>query len=285
MNEHKPDSGQEALTQVVMIRRHAIPTRVTHWINVVCFCVLLASGLQIFNAWPELYWGQTGNDSKHAVLEIGATKEGEHLKGFLRIGAGTIPTTGVLGVSRADGEQTQRAFPSWATLPSYQDLASGRRWHLFFAWCFVLNGMAYLAYAVISGHLRRDLLPRKTELAPRHLWHEVIDHARLRFPKDERARHYNALQKISYVVVICLLLPMMLISGAAMSPGINAALPWLLDLLGGRQSARTLHFTSASLLVAFVVIHLAMVVLSGLVNNLRSMITGRYAIQQRGQHE
>lgn len=285
MNDHTPDSGQLTMTQLVMIQRHAISTRVTHWLNVVCFCILVASGLQIFNAWPQLYWGQAGSDSRHAVLEIGATNEDGHLKGFLRIGGGTLATTGVLGVSRADGEMTQRAFPSWLTLPSYQDLASARRWHFFFAWCFVLNGLAYLSYAVISDHLRRDLLPRKTELAPRHLWHEVIDHARLRFPKDGRARHYNALQKISYVVVICLLLPMMLVTGATMSPGLNAALPWLPDLLGGRQSARTLHFTSATLLVTFVMIHLAMVVLSGLRNNLRSMITGLYAIQQGDQHE
>jgi thiosulfate reductase cytochrome b subunit len=264
----------------ILVKRHGVVTRVTHWLNALCFGVLLASGLQIFNAWPSLYWGETGADSDPAVLTIGSSGDAGHLRGFVRVGGHTLPTTGVLGVSQLDGQPAGRAFPAWATLPSHQDLAAGRRWHLFFAWCLVANGALYLAWSLASGHLRRDLLPTRAQLAPRHLWHEIVDHARLRFAKGDEARRYNALQKLSYLAVVVVLLPAMVLTGLTMSPGVDAAVPWLLDLFGGRQSARTIHFVSASLLVLFVLVHLAMVVLSGVWNNLRSMITGRYAIEE-----
>ena len=270
--------------KVVLVPRHTIVIRVTHWINAICLGVLLLSGLQIFNAWPNLYWGQYGADGDHAFLSIGAMHEHKPAQGFVRIGNMTIPSTGVLGVSAVDQVSTERAFPAWLTLPSFQDLAEGRRWHFFFAWCFVLNGALYLTFTVLSGHLRRDLLPGRGQLAPRHLWHEIVAHARLRFPKGAAARRYNVLQKISYLAVAAILLPMMVITGLTMSPGMNAAAPFLLDLFGGRQSARALHFITATLIVIFVLVHLAMVVLSGLWNNLRSMITGRYAIEEKGSN-
>lgn len=229
--------------KTVLVRRHAILTRLTHWLNAICFGVLLASGLQIFNAWPSLYWGQYGADHDPAFLAIAG-------------------------------------FPAWMTLPSVRDLAAGRRWHFFFAWCFVINGALYLAYALASGHLRRDLLPTRDQMAPRHVWREIVDHARLRFPKGEEARRYNTLQKLTYLAVIAVLLPTMVLTGLTMSPGVDAAIPTLLDLFGGRQSARSLHFITAWLLVLFVIVHLAMVVLSGFWNNLRSMVTGRYAIEE-----
>jgi thiosulfate reductase cytochrome b subunit len=116
-------------------------------------------------------------------------------------------------------------------------------------------------------------------LKPANLGHEIVDHARLRFPKGEKARNYNALQKLTYLLVIFLALPMMIATGLTMSPGFDAVAPWLLDVFGGRQSARTLHFIAATALVAFVVVHVAMVIASGLFNNMRSMITGRYAIE------
>jgi len=266
--------------KTTLIRRHSAVTRLTHWLNVVCLSFLLLSGLQIFNAYPQLHWGQYGADSDPAFLEIAASESDGAPQGFARIGSVTVPTTGVLGLSKTAGEWTSRAFPAWLTLPSYQDLAAGRRWHFFFAWIFVVNGLAYLGYGLLSRHFRRDLVPGRRELAPRHLWREVIDHARLRFPSGEQARRYNALQKLAYIVVIAALLPLMVLTGLTMSPGVDAAFPVLLDIFGGRQSARTLHFITASLLVAFVVVHVAMVILSGPWNNLRSMVTGRYAIRQ-----
>ena len=116
-------------------------------------------------------------------------------------------------------------------------------------------------------------------MTPSHLAREIADHARLRFPKGAEARRYNALQKLAYLAVIFGLLPLMVATGLTMSPAFDAIAPWLLDLFGGRQSARTIHFITASLLVAFVAVHIAMVLLSGVFNNMRSMITGRYAIE------
>jgi thiosulfate reductase cytochrome b subunit len=188
----------------------------------------------------------------------------------------------VLGVSAESGELVSRAFPTWLTLPSYRDLATGRRWHFFFAWLFALNLGLYLATSLAGGHVRRDLLPSLHQIAPRHLGREILDHVRLRFPKGEAARRYNALQKLAYLGVAFVLLPLMILTGLTMSPAMDAAWPWLLDLFGGRQSARTLHFIAASALVAFVVVHLCMVLLSGVWNNLRSMVTGRYAISLEG---
>ncbi|GGG05661.1 hypothetical protein GCM10010924_37800 [Rhizobium wenxiniae] len=262
----------------VLIRRHSLTVRLSHWLNVLCMTVLLFSGLQIFNAHPALYWGQYGADNDPSVLSMEAVEEGDAIKGKTRIGGLSFDTTGVLGISNVDGEATARGFPAWITLPSYQDLATGRRWHFFFAWLFVINGLIYMAYGVIARHFLRDLLPAQAELTPGNLRHEIVDHARLRFPKGEKARHYNALQKLTYLFVIFLLLPVMIATGLTMSPGFDAFAPWLIDLFGGRQSARTLHFITASALVAFVVVHVAMVLVSGLFNNMRSMITGRYAI-------
>lgn len=280
MTTEKRDGIEARPTTTVLVPRHSVLTRMTHWLNAAFLGVLLLSGLQIFNAWPNLYWGQYGADGDHSLFEIGSADDGAHLRGFVRAGALTVPTTGVLGVSQVEGQPAERAFPAWATLPSVKDLAAGRRWHLFFAWCFVINGAAYLIYSFVSGHFRRDLLPHRAELSPRHLWREILDHSRLRFPKGEAAKHYNALQKLTYLAVVVVLLPAMVLTGLTMSPGVDAVFPQLLDVFGGRQSARTIHFISATSVVLFVVVHVAMVLLSGVWNNLRSMITGRYAIQE-----
>jgi thiosulfate reductase cytochrome b subunit len=204
-------------------------------------------------------------------------------RGITRVGGLTLDTTGVLGWSGKEGMREQRGFPSWATVPSYRSLADGRRWHFFFAWLFVINGLLYLAWSLIGGHIAKDLWPSRAQLSPRHIVHEISTHARLKFPKGEEARRYNVLQKGAYLAVILVLLPLMLLTGLSMSPGFNATVPGLIDLFGGRQSARTIHFLSASLIVLFVLVHLFMVVASGTWNNIRSMITGRYAIEVEGE--
>ncbi|WP_108123932.1 cytochrome b/b6 domain-containing protein [Saccharospirillum mangrovi] len=274
-----PQLSSHRRQTVQLVARHSVTTRLTHWVNVLCLSLLLFSGLQIFNAYPRLHWGQAGANADPAFLEIGAKQRDGEPQGYLEVGTLSIPTTGVLGLSTHEGTSRQRAFPAWLTLPSYQDLAAGRRWHFFFAWVFVINGLVYLIHSLASGHLRRDLLPQRHQLGLRHLWQEIVDHARLRFPSGEAAKHYNALQKLAYIAVIVLLLPTMVLTGLSMSPGINAALPHLIDVFGGRQSARSIHFITATLLVLFVIVHVAMVVLSGPWNNLRSMVSGRYAIR------
>lgn len=248
--------------------RHSLTVRITHWLNVLILLVLLGSGLQIFNAHPALYWGADSTFSDPWV-SMTARRDGDQLRGVTKIGDLKFATTGVLGAS--DGQA--RGFPAWATLPSYRSLADGRRWHFFFAWLFVFNGVVYLAWGLFSGHFRRDLAPRRQELAPSNLWDEVKAHTRLRFSKD----HYNTLQKLSYLAVIFGLLPLMVLTGLAMSPAVNAAWPWIFEMFGGRQSARTIHFLSATGIVAFVLVHILMVIASGPVRQLRAMITGREA--------
>lgn len=262
----------------ILIARHTLATRLTHWLNVLALTILLMSGLQIFNAHPALYWG---SKSTFAQPWLSMTKQeiGGAPVGITKVGDLTLDTTGVLGWSGKEGMREQRGFPAWATIPSYRSLTDGRRWHFFFAWMFVLNGLAYWLIGLVGGHIRRDLLPTRDQLQPRHILHEIITHAKFQFPKGDEARRYNVIQKLTYLLVVVGLLPLMVATGLSMSPGFNAAAPWLAELFGGRQSARTIHFLSAGGIVIFVIVHLLLVVASGLWNNIRSMITGRYAIE------
>jgi thiosulfate reductase cytochrome b subunit len=262
-----------------VVYRHAVAVRVTHWINVLCLTLLLMSGLQIFNAHPALYWGDK-SDFEHPLLAMTAADAPDGTAiGVTTILGRPVGTTGFLGLSfSSTGRPVERGFPTWATIPSYQDLAAGRLWHFFFAWLFVLNGVFYLVYALASRHVWRDLLPSRRDLG--HIGRSIWDHLRLRFPKGKEAERYNVLQKLTYLVVIFVLLPLIVLAGLAMSPQIDAAFPIVLDLFGGRQAARTVHFIAAWTLVAFVVVHLIMVLVSGVWNNLRSMITGRYVVKE-----
>jgi thiosulfate reductase cytochrome b subunit len=265
------------VSQREVIYRHSATVRVTHWINALVLLVLLMSGLQIFNAHPALYLGQK-SDFSDPILAMGTMRDGDNLQGVTSIFGHAFNTTGVFGLSGdADSGYEDRGFPWWATLPGHRDLALGRRWHFFFAWLFLFNGLAYLLWSLGSGHLRRDLAPSGKEL--RHIGASIAEHARLRFPKGEEAKRYNVLQKLTYLFVALVLLPLMLLTGLAMSPGMDAAFPILLDVFGGRQSARTIHFIAASGIVLFFVVHIVMVLLTGVWNNLRSMITGRYEIE------
>jgi thiosulfate reductase cytochrome b subunit len=261
-----------------LYQRHTLVVRVTHWINVIALTVLLMSGLQIFNAHPTLYFGEKSEPDR-AVLSMRAVEQPDgSYRGITTIGSTQFDTTGVLGLSRdASGEYENRGFPGWITLPSYRDLATGRRWHFFFAWLFVLNGLAYLIYAAWSGHVRRDLAPTRLQL--RHIGQSVWEHVRFHFPKGDEAKSYNVLQKLAYLAVIFGLLPLIVLTGLTMSPAMNAAFPFMLDVFGGRQSARTIHFLCATGITLFVVVHLVMVVATGTWNNIRSMITGRYVIE------
>jgi Ni/Fe-hydrogenase b-type cytochrome subunit len=270
-NQPRPDDSAREI-----VKRHKWPVRVWHWVNAVTIFIMLMSGLMIFNAHPRLYWGQYGANHDYAWLEIGSTGS----SGYLRVGSLTVPTTGVLGHwTDASGRVNRRAFPGWATIPSSYSLAAGRRWHLAFAWVLAIGALAYWIY-LLAGKGRRRLFPRRAELKPGHVWGEVKDHARLRFPTGAKALDYNVLQKVSYVGVIFVILPVVILTGLAMSPGMNAAWGWLIDIFGGRQSARSIHFICAFLLVLFILIHLIMVVLAGPLNEIRAMITGWYRVPQ-----
>jgi thiosulfate reductase cytochrome b subunit len=236
---------------------------------------MLMSGLMIFNAHPRLYWGQYGANPDHAWLEIGSRGD----RGFAKLGSVEVTTTGVFGVWRDKAGATRhRAFPHWATIPSGYSLADARIWHLAFAWVVALGLLGFMLVSLVNCHFQRDLTIERDEVRPSHLWRDIKDHARLRFPTGEAALRYNILQKLAYASVIFILLPLMILTGLTLSPGTTANWWWLIDLFGGRQSARSLHFIATAALVAFFFVHIAMVLLAGPFNEVRSMITGRYRL-------
>ena len=244
--------------------RHRLPARLWHWTNALSVFVMLMSGLMILSAHPRLYWGAYGANADHAWLEI--------LPGHVRIGSLMLPGLGIFGVS--SGGQNYTVNPLF-TIPSHYDLAGSREWHFAFAWLLVVPGILYLAWTLIGRH-KRELAPTRDELRPANVLHDINEHAHLRFPTGEAAKRYNILQKLSYVGVIFIALPVAILTGLTMSPGMDAAWPWLLDLSGGRQSARSIHFICAMALAAFIIVHLVMVVLAGPFNEIRSMLTGWY---------
>ena len=275
-----PDQRRGDRPRGRLIYRHTALVRATHWINVVLLMILLMSGLQIFNAHPALYWGEVSNFGDPALSITAPRTEGGASRGITTVAGHQFDTTGWLGLSRdATGRSAARAFPAWATLPSWQSLAEGRLWHFFFAWLFVLNGLVYLLFGLLNLHLWRDMVPSRQEL--RGIGRSAWDHLRLRFPTGEEATKYNVIQKLSYLVLVLVLLPILVLAGLAMSPRLDAASPELLTIFGGRQSARTIHFIAASMLVIFVIVHVFMVLVSGVWNNMRSIITGRYWIETR----
>jgi thiosulfate reductase cytochrome b subunit len=253
-----------------VVYRHRLVTRLWHWTNALSVFVMLMSGLMIFNAHPHLYWGQYGANYDHSWLEI--------TPGHLRIGSLIVATHGLIGIAPLE------AFPHWITIPSSYSLADAREWHFAFAWLLVVPGLLYWAWGFARRHFQRDLTPSVAELKPAHIAHDIAQHARLRFPTGEAARHYNILQKLAYLSVLFVLLPGVVLTGMTMSPGIDAAWPWLLHLFGGRPSARSIHFICAMGLAFFIVVHLVMVVLAGPFNEVRSMITGRYRLpKEKGE--
>jgi len=272
------DLPANAIPTTRLVLRHSLVVRVCHWINAICFFFLLISGLQIFNADPALTWGAATNfDHPFFSLSAHEDNNGDPTAGVTTLFGRSFDTTGLLGASRgSDGEIEERGFPSWATLPADQDQAMGRRWHFFFAWILVLNGLVYVVNLIARRHLR-DLLPSLADL--RAIPHTIRDHVRLHFPEGREALHYNVLQKLAYLSVV-IAFPVLVLAGLTMSPGMDSGFPWLLALFGGRQAARAVHFILASYLVLFVAVHLIMVLASGVLNNMRSMITGRYKIRE-----
>jgi len=266
--------------RLITTYRHRLPVRVMHWINVVFLFALLMSGLQIFNAHPALYWGDASDFSSPALSLTGKPGPDGDLRGETQIGGHRFDTTGVLGVSQnVYGDPARRGFPMWSTIPGPRNLAQGRRWHFFFGWLFVINGLAYLLWSWRAKHLSHDLAPTRGDW--RGIGKSLWDHMRFRHPTGIEATRYNVLQKLAYLLVVFVLASGIVLMGIAMSPHMNSVLGWMVDLVGGRQSARTLHFIIAFSFLAFIAVHVFMVLVSGPVNQMRSMITGRYRIRER----
>ncbi len=259
------------------IYRHRLPVRIMHWINVVCLFVMIGSGLNIFNAHPALYWGKQSTFNTPALVLSRVQNKDGSLRGVTWIGTHQFDTTGVLGVSAGiDGKPMGRGFPSWATLPGPRNLALARQWHFTFAWIFAINGTLYLLWTFLSRHFSRDLAPTGNDW--RGIGRSVIEHMKFKHPHGEEATRYNILQKLAYLAVILIFGPGIVLMGLLMSPNMDSVLGWLVDLVGGRQTARTIHFIIAFGFIGFIAIHLFEVLITGVWNNIRSMITGNYNV-------
>ena len=210
-------------------------TRIWHWLNALCVIVLFMSGLGISNAHRYLYWGDAGSQPSEAWTAV------------IR-------------------------FPDWATLPQRYDLAESRDWHVLFSWPFAVGLLVFWIAMLIGGHFWRDLRTRQEEWKPAAIWADVVKHAKLDF--THVGAKYSFLQKLTYGIVLGVLLPVMVFTGLAISPGFEPAAPWLVDMFGGRQSARSIHFLAAWALFAFFVVHILLVLLSGPAKQMRDMITG-----------
>jgi Ni/Fe-hydrogenase b-type cytochrome subunit len=251
--------------------RHNRITRLTHWMNAIALVVLFMSGLQIFNAFPRLHWGDK-TDPEDAFLSIAAKDEDGDIRGYTELFGHRFDTTGLLGLQYTERGPAARAFPSWITIPGFFWLAGGRRWHFFFGWLFTINGLLYFIHNLSNGHIRKFLFTAKSAAKVPAM---ILYYFRLRrqSPQDEE---YNPLQKLAYTSVFLIFTPLVLLSGLAMSPQLNVAFNWLPAAFGGRQAARTIHFVLAFGFLLFTFGHVFMVLTTGMVNNMRSMITGWY---------
>ena len=263
------------------VLRHRWPLRLMHWINLACMLAMVGSGLQILNAHPALYWGEASNFAS-PLASTKAVKRGGELRGVTQIGNIAFDTTGVLGATNnPTGVRVRAVAPSWAMIPGSRNLAAGRRWHFFFAWAWVFNGGAYLLWSLGSRHLQRDLAMERRDW--REIPKSIVNHLRFRHPVGEQAMRYNPLQKLAYLGVIFVLTPMIVLTGLSMSPQLDPVMGGLMELVGGRQSARTLHFIAMSLFVLFAVVHVLMIVFAGPINEMRSMLSGRFRVRTDSQ--
>ena len=227
-------------------KRHRLSTRLWHWLNLVCIVILFMSGLNISNAHPRLYWGDWGFAPEQAWLHV-------------------------------------MDFPGWATLPGRYDLAAARDWHILAAWPFAL-GLLFMWIAMLAnGHFRRDIATRRREWRPDAIRRDIAEHLKLNF--DHGAGKYNFLQKAAYGLVLGVLLPGMVLTGMAISPGMEPSFWWFMEAVGGRQSARSLHFIFAFALLGFFVLHVLLVLLSGPIGQLRDMIAGGRFTRAKGEAE
>jgi thiosulfate reductase cytochrome b subunit len=259
--------------------RHPLPVRLWHWLNAVAIAVLLLTGLLLFDIHPRLYWGDDGHVGMPAFFSISAAdRNSPVLHTELQIGSHHWDVSGVLGLAVDDGFGAKDFLVVPA--PADWDFGATRGWHFMFAWVLVFGALLYSIYLLVSGRLAARWWPTRSEVTWRSVAHEFWQHMRLRRARGEAARQYNLFQKLSYLVVVFVLIPVMLLSGLAMSNSVTTAFPDLFLLFGGRQSARSVHFFAAMLLLAFILVHVFQVFVAGFSGLMRSMITGRYVVER-----
>lgn len=258
------------------VYRHGVAERTTHWLWALALLVLFMSGLQIFNAAPYLD-ASDKSDPQRRVLAFDAQLVAGQPVGTTTVFGHVLHTTHLFGYTDDGmGGEDERAFPGWITLPGPQDLADGRRWHLLFAWVLVFAFVVYLIAAAARGTLR-ELVLRPSDL-PKLLPMQLY-YLRLR-PHPPPHGTYNPLQKATYTLVFFVFFPLLILTGLALGPGVDATVPWLTVVFGGRQFARLWHFTLMVLLFGYFGTHLVLVVSTGFWNNMRSMITGWYRLKE-----
>jgi thiosulfate reductase cytochrome b subunit len=246
--------GSDAASSVAATKlapRHSVLVRVTHWITTICFFALLLSGIEIVISHPRFYWGETGTVLTTPLFQL-------HIPSSRRL----VPTG--YGYVLPDQNGWSRAL------------------HFQAAWVAVLTGLLYAISGFFTGHFRKDFLPSKAELSWRGLWGALAERLRFRRPSEAGAASYNLMQRVAYLLVIFVLFPLVIWTGLALSPALDSAFPATVTLLGGRQSARTLHFFVSVALVLFLLVHLMMIFLAGFWSRTRAMITGRTGTRTEG---
>src|SRR5271165_2338537 len=226
--------------------RHSALVRVTHWITTLCFLALLVSGVEILISHPRFYWGEAGNIHTPTLFKIP-----------IPASRSSVPT----GYGYVLPDQN-----GWS-----------RYLHFQAAWVAVLTGLLYVISILITGHLRKDLLPHGADLSWRAFSTAIANHLRFKRPNEEEAWSYNLIQRLTYLFVIFVLFPLVIWTGLAMSPAIASVFPSAVSVLGGQQSARTIHFFVFVFLVLFLLVHIMMICLAGLKKRTLAMITGHTA--------
>jgi thiosulfate reductase cytochrome b subunit len=223
--------------------RHSLLVRITHWITTLCFFALLITGAEIVVSHPRFYWGETGNILTTPLFKIPIPSS-----------RALVPTG--YGYVLPDQNGWSRAL------------------HFQAAWIAVLTGLLYLIFGFISGHFRKDLFPAKPDRSWRSFSASIKNHLLFKKPNEADAWSYNPPQRLAYLFVIFILFPLVIWTGLALSPAFDSAFPAAVTLLGGRQSARTLHFFISIALTLFLIVHVVMVYLAGFWTRTRAMITG-----------
>jgi thiosulfate reductase cytochrome b subunit len=232
-----------AVSATTATSRHSVLVRVTHWITTLCFFALLVSGGEILISHPRFYWGETGNDLTRPLFKL-PIPASRHL----------VPT----GYGYVLPDQN-----GWS-----------RYLHFQAAWVVVFTGLLYLISGLFTRHFRKNLLPRWADLSWREFLSSIAKHLRFERPGEAEAWSYNLLQRITYLFVIFILFPLVIWTGLAMSPAFVSAFPATVNVLGGQQSARTLHFFVSLALLLFLLVHVGMVWFAGFKSRMRAMVTG-----------
>lgn len=237
---------------------HPVWMRCAHWIAAVSILVLAVTGFVILMAHPRLYWGEVGNALTPALIELPISRNYRH--------GGWEAVTPFF-------ERTGSPVSASRTFPLFNENSWGRSLHFLAAWVFALTGLGYLTMGIVTGHLRRRVVPDAHDLTTASLREDVRRHLRFAVRRDADTP-YGTLQKLAYTLVIVGLLPLALLTGITMSPAVTTAFPFLLTLFGGMQSARTIHFVTWVAIVGFVLVHLVMVVATGFIRHMRAMTIG-----------